>query len=525
MSVPAEEWDNDQVVAYLESINLAGLVPIFRSHQIHGDDLVSLTESELKAELNITRLQARRIKRHLEATSDQKQEEDAEPSVPSPDVTGDIPHAEAPDLEDRNALRPSSGSFFRSSAVVGIPVNEASPLWVDAETATRYSTTVQLIAQLEREQVSIRLPVARESLAQLEQRLAAEQSKFNDLLDSQEKKQKKADELKSGKWYPGKFLFGKSRADAKLEKATEEVEAVERKVRAAGAVLEAMHQQKESLSREVQELRSKVSQLQQAKQWEEGILPQIFAGVAGDARENALEQQVDALIPRLHQGRQYQTSYGQAFELIRSARKQLTQSQELFQSAYGLATVNLVGGVMRGRHQRRRPMGTMADIAKRAQSRQAAQLAHAACDSIMKARSIIPAIPNIDINRVRALRGLGLLGLMFDNVAVDLIARQKVQSAMRTVAALIPEVVAADHWLEGWLGRVRQDLSKTEQEYAAKKAELDACRRELMMNQVAAQEMAARAAAPTMLVATIATGTAASGVDAAGAPPVLPELL
>lgn len=51
----------------------------------------------------------------------------------------------------------------------------------------------------------------------------------------------------------------------------------------------------------------------------------------------------------------------------------------------GFANMNLVGGMMRpGR--RDGPMGNMADIAKRVQSQQAAQLAHAACDAIMKAR-------------------------------------------------------------------------------------------------------------------------------------------
>ena len=35
------------------------------------------------------------------------------------------------------------------------------------------------------------------------------------------------------------------------------------------------------------------------------------------------------------QARQYQTSYGQAYELMKGARKQLQRSQELFRSAYG----------------------------------------------------------------------------------------------------------------------------------------------------------------------------------------------
>lgn len=43
------------------------------------------------------------------------------------------------------------------------------------------------------------------------------------------------------------------------------------------------------------------SQLQQARQWEESVLPHIFTGPNGGARENALEQEVESLLPRLQQ--------------------------------------------------------------------------------------------------------------------------------------------------------------------------------------------------------------------------------
>lgn len=44
-----------------------------------------------------------------------------------------------------------------------------------------------------------------------------------------------------------------------------------------------------------------------------------------------------SLIPSLLQTRQFQTSYSQAYELTRGARKKLEQADELFQAAFGEA--------------------------------------------------------------------------------------------------------------------------------------------------------------------------------------------
>ena len=122
------------------------------------------------------------------------------------------------------------------------------------------------------------------------------------------------------------------------------------------------------------------------------MLPHIFTGPNGGAMENALEREVDALLPRLQQvstgstcivkhalgwvpsagkqvsastsapwvhfceamvmqlllmwslipsllqTRQFQTSYSQAYELTRGARKKLEQADELFQAAFGEAS-------------------------------------------------------------------------------------------------------------------------------------------------------------------------------------------
>lgn len=91
---------------------------------------------------------------------------------------------------------------------------------------------------------------------------------------------------------------------------------------------------------------------------------------------------------------------------------------------------------------------------------------------------------------------------------------------MRVIDELVPESVAAERWLEGWLCRVQADLRTTEMEYSRKKAELNAVRRELMQEQVRKRALRMQATAPTaVLVATV--GVAAGGP----ARPPPPDLL
>lgn len=71
-----------------------------------------------------------------------------------------VPFAEAPDLADRNALRVVVGSFSRAAAI-GVPVVGQQPeptVVVDAAIVAKYGETISLIAQLEREQVTVRFP-------------------------------------------------------------------------------------------------------------------------------------------------------------------------------------------------------------------------------------------------------------------------------------------------------------------------------------------------------------------------------
>ena len=225
---------------------------------------------------------------------------------------------------------------------------------------------------------------------------------------------------------------------------------------------------------------AKVSSLQAAKQWEEAILPQIFGGAPGDAQENELEREVDLVAPRVQQVRQFAVSYGQAYELTSGARKQLNKSVQCLESAMQAANLDTVQNFVKRRPMHNTPLGVIADVAKRQQSRQGSELANAACDSIIKAAQIIPDMPRIDLKRVQALRGIGIIDIAFDNIATDLIARRKIQNALEMARTMAADVVYAEKWLEGWLAKVKTDMAAIDQEYIAKKGALDNYRRQLM---------------------------------------------
>lgn len=164
-----------------------------------------------------------RIKRHLHdaGANYQKGSVEATNDKRLSNPGADVPFAEAPDLVDRNALRAVVGSFSRMTAI-GVPVAAAAvdtstaAVVVDAATVQRYGESIALIAQLEREQVMVRLPAARDLLGSLDQSLKAEQSKFNEIAERQAKAQGKADELEEGAWFPGKFLMGKKKQEDKV---------------------------------------------------------------------------------------------------------------------------------------------------------------------------------------------------------------------------------------------------------------------------------------------------------------------
>jgi hypothetical protein len=53
------DWGVDQVTSWLEGLELHAVVPLVKENAVNGEDLLSLTEQELKDDLGCTALQAR----------------------------------------------------------------------------------------------------------------------------------------------------------------------------------------------------------------------------------------------------------------------------------------------------------------------------------------------------------------------------------------------------------------------------------------------------------------------------------
>uniref|UniRef100_A0A7R9VRY3 SAM domain-containing protein n=1 Tax=Chlamydomonas euryale TaxID=1486919 RepID=A0A7R9VRY3_9CHLO len=440
---PAELWNNDEVCAYLDRIGLSADVPAFRDNEVVGSDLASLTDDELKTDLGISKLHARRIKRYLEdggASYAPSSDASAEPaSEPLPPTTGNVPLTSAVaalDAPDLGNLRVQSGTFQRwpvaaEAPATGVPVPEQSVATCDPGIVAKYKETTELIRRLDGEQVATRAPAVRHQIDGLKSRIKTENEKLQTLLKSQAKTSALAEKLIDDKWVPGKFMFkAMGKSEDKRNEAQQAAQEVDRQVAAVGKVLEDLNRVLATKTAEMQKLTGDIARLNEAKAWEVTILPQVFQGSNGDDRENQLEKEVDGMIAPLTTARQYMSSYTQAYQLIKTGRKMLDDSMQNLTQAVGLANLDVVGNIARPL-RRHGPMETMGDVMRNQRARAGCELANKACDVLLKVYAIIPDVPKIKVEEVKALRGMGLMSIMFDNLLVDLVVRRKIMAAQQ----------------------------------------------------------------------------------------------
>mmetsp|Transcript_23914 Transcript_23914/g.60900 ORF Transcript_23914/g.60900 Transcript_23914/m.60900 type:complete len:527 (-) Transcript_23914:618-2198(-) len=513
------EWKTPDVVRFLQRIGLQGVAGKFEDNEVTGEDLVSLTASELKMDVGITKLQAMKIKRALrEGEGGPPSSLDVDPDAaggtaaaaaatssgaayPSIHAEGAILHlnAEHPDaavgLRAGTARRPGAGAAPAPSApphpALGVPIGAApmqAPAAIDAALVQAYGQAIATITALEGDQVALKLPAAKERLRALTQNFAEEEKKVYALKTELEKNSTRYSALDGGKWYPGKYLLGKHRHQNKVEQAQAKASDTQRKLEAAAGCCEVTGTKLAAQQALVTELEGKVGQLAAAKRAEADLLVRAFTGAAGDAHENAIEGEVGRLAPQLEQVRTYKTTYARAYELIRQARKQLEQAQSLLESSSRLAGIDVASNIIRPRPAFTNTRGgVMVDVAKRAQARQATALCGAAVQAVVQAKTLIPDMPRVELTQIRALTGMGIMDIMFDNIVTDVIVAQKIRKALRQLESQLADVRYAERWLEGWIsGRIDADLRQLEAAYAAKKAELDAYRKQLMMQAVQA---------------------------------------
>ena len=123
-------------------------------------------------------------------------------------------------------------------------------------------------------------------------------------------------------------------------------------------------------------------------------------------------------------------------------------------------------------------------MAKKRGVAEAEQMCNHAKGNVIRAKQILPAIPNIDLKNVRQLNFA--MQLVFDNVVSDAIANRKIEANMRTVQEFKAEVVRGQDWVSSWLnGRIKADAARLDQEAKNAKLALDTYRRQLLTAELA----------------------------------------
>ncbi|KAG2492572.1 hypothetical protein HYH03_009233 [Edaphochlamys debaryana] len=513
-----DKWTNADVVAFLRTSGMEGLVEKFEEHEVTGIDILLLDEEELRSMLQITRLQAVKVKKLAEAANinDDADDEAVEAAAQqleavSLDTGGEIPHISAnPDdlgtVEEQAEIQRAVSIRVHAAPApaMGQPAAPALPagtaaLQLDEGTVHRYQTSMHSIMTLEGEGVAQALPAARTRLDVARKQLKMQEEKFESLRSEEAKRSQKLAELQEGKWYPGKYLFGKAKREAKLERNTQKAEGVSAKVRAVGAALEELHVRVGRETKTVNDLVAKCAQLDEAKAFCAALLQSAFAGGAvGDARENALETEVGMLGPKLEEVRRYKTVYAQAHEHIKGAKQALAQAADLLQRASGLATVDVMSNVFRPMPMRNSMGGVMVDVIKRQQWGQGLQLCRVAADMAIRARSMVPDMPRVKVEKLQQLRmGFGMMDVVFDNIISDMIAARKIRDALAKVRDCLEDVAEGERWLRGWLqNRIDQDLRGLEAQLATRRSELHAHRTHLLNEWIRARAAGATAEAP-----------------------------
>jgi len=101
--------------------------------------------------------------------------------------------------------------------------------------------------------------------------------------------------------------------------------------------------------------------------------------------------------------------------------------------------------------------------------------------TVPQAKAIIPDMPRVEVQQVKALRGIGVMvgdlslsatasctcekhgkrgtesslittpkDMMFDNIVMDMMAKRKIETALRQVVSMKEDTRHAERWLEGW---------------------------------------------------------------------------
>ncbi|KAG2486122.1 hypothetical protein HYH03_015217 [Edaphochlamys debaryana] len=518
-----EAWQTPEVCAFLRNNGLDSLVPTFEANGVTGADIVLLTDDELRSMLNISKLQAIKVKKLAEAANI-----DTEAAVQAAagqmnlikldDADSNYKAAAMPRISDRPEdygdasaqaeMRRATSTRVVTGVVVGSAVPQHSGpslpsgtglLKMDAKVVEYYTASVDLIMRLESQGVAQELPAARQKLDVATKQLKLQEAKFKELSKEQAEANAKLAELQEGKWYPGKFIMGSDNREEKLKEKSEKAQGISAKVRAVGAQLEELHVQVDKAAKRVKELEGQCQQLDERRAWVAALLQSAFAGGAvGDERENAIETEVAALGPKVEEVRRYKAVYSQAYEAIKGSKQAMEKSMQLLQHAAQLANVDMMNDVFRPMPMHNSMGGMMVDMAKRQNWEQGVQMCRVAADLAIKARTMVLDMPRVKIEKMKQLQAGGVpMDVFFDNIVSDMAAARKIRDALAKVQSCMEDVAYGEQWLRGWLqNRIDQDLRTLESQLTGKRNELHVHRTRLLNEWIKARAAGANREAP-----------------------------
>jgi hypothetical protein len=446
----------------LTDLQLEHLVKTFRESGINGRDLQETDEQELQDCLGLNVLQARKIKKQVDAISGGAVM--AHASVPT---HVSVPHPVTP---------PRPLVTWQTQPV---PAGKASK--VDPVKLQEYGSITKRINQLQSEQVEQAVGGYAAQVQGLQQTLQAYQRQLQEDQAKAAKKAEKLQDMSEGTWYPGKHLRGKGHHHEKQQLAEQAAAETASATKQTAAQVAQLQGQVATQTRALHDARAKVAELHGLRAAEEKLLQEVFAGrtAASDDREDNLEAQLAALVPRLQERQQALSNVLVGSRAMEAATQQLQGAKEEMQRAFGLSGLDMANDFFRPGIGPGGLGGLAADVAKRRRMETAQQLTTAAAANIQKARSVLPQLPGIDQANLSGLNKMWG-DVVFDNIFSDMRMRQRIRENMARIDAMAMQANHSMRWAQGVVTQIQGEVSGLQTQQATVAAELHSYRLHLL---------------------------------------------
>lgn len=215
-----------------------------------------------------------------------------------------------------------------------------------------YFRLEKMICVIESESVEARRDALEANYKDVKKQLSEEKAKTKKMEGELEKEKKREKKLNRPGLTRFKARIGSEGLEKEKENAAEKVTDIVAKCKGADEVISVLKDQAASLREEIKLLSSRGDELNSLKAVQEEILVSVFKGAAGDAEENAIENEVDALSHKKEKIAFAKTKYESAETHLKAAARQITRGLQILDFAMGCNTVDIIGnrpGIGRGR--------------------------------------------------------------------------------------------------------------------------------------------------------------------------------